>query len=151
MNVKIGKLIFPPVFCFSGICSLVSVTTFGAVADSAGWLPDPDHNFLSWSFGLAVIATFLKFVTAVLFYIESQIIKHRRDKLLGQRSNVFTLSSDDPPYQQTKAWRKALRNELVFLQKETPAFIFTNGMSFYSRVFFLHAVELNWSSAPFII
>lgn len=45
---------------------------FGIYGDDADWMPD--HNYLSWSYSLAVIGTFFSWVTAVLFWIENRIL-----------------------------------------------------------------------------
>jgi len=49
------------------------VIVFGALGDSRDWMPDFEHNFLSWSFGLGVVGTFGLFLTSALFYVEAKV------------------------------------------------------------------------------
>jgi len=63
-----------------GFCGTIAVITFGALGDSRDWMPDFEHNFLSWSFGLAVVGTFGLYLCATLFYIEAKVqAKKQRD------------------------------------------------------------------------
>jgi len=57
----------------AGICGTLSVIIFGALGDSRNWMPDFEHNFLSWSFGLAVVGSFGCYLTAALFYVEAKV------------------------------------------------------------------------------
>merc|ERR1712071_563854 len=57
----------------AGICGTLAVIIFGALGDSRDWMPDFEHNFLSWSFGLAVVGTFGCYLSAALFYIEAKV------------------------------------------------------------------------------
>ena len=36
-------------------------------------MPDFEHNYLSWSFGLGVVGTFGLYVSSMLFYIEAKV------------------------------------------------------------------------------
>jgi len=64
----------------AGFCGTIAVITFGALGDSRDWMPDFEHNFLSWSFGLAVVGTFGLYLCATLFYIEAKVqAKKQRD------------------------------------------------------------------------
>ncbi len=61
-------------------CGTIAVITFGALGDSRDWMPDFEHNFLSWSFGLAVVGTFGLYLSATLFFIEAKVqAKKQRD------------------------------------------------------------------------
>lgn len=65
---------------FLGFCGTIAVITFGALGDSRDWMPDFEHNFLSWSFGLAVVGTFGLYLCATLFFIEAKVqAKKQRD------------------------------------------------------------------------
>ncbi|XP_022257613.1 uncharacterized protein LOC106473481 isoform X1 [Limulus polyphemus] len=61
----------------AGICCTIALITFGARGDGRDWMPDPDHNYLSWSFGLGVVGAFLEYVVSVLFLVESRLAKKR--------------------------------------------------------------------------
>jgi len=55
------------------MCGTIAVIIFGALGDSRDWMPDFEHNFLSWSFGLAVVGTVGLYLSAVLFYVEAKV------------------------------------------------------------------------------
>jgi len=57
----------------AGFCGFIAVIVFGALGDSRDWMPDFEHNFLSWSFGLGVVGTFGLFLTSALFYVEAKV------------------------------------------------------------------------------
>ncbi|XP_076325981.1 uncharacterized protein LOC143233537 isoform X2 [Tachypleus tridentatus] len=61
----------------AGICCTIALITFGARGDGRDWMPDPDHNYLSWSFGLGVVGAFLEYVVSLLFLVESRLAKKR--------------------------------------------------------------------------
>nr|CAH0113552.1 unnamed protein product [Daphnia galeata] len=64
----------------AAFCGTIAVITFGALGDSRDWMPDFEHNFLSWSFGLAVVGTFGLYLSATLFFIEAKVqAKKQRD------------------------------------------------------------------------
>lgn len=54
--------------------------TFGARGDGRDWMPAPEHNYLSWSFGLGVVGTFMAWVAAILFWIEANRVRRREEK-----------------------------------------------------------------------
>ena len=69
-----------PSTVFIAFCGTIAVITFGALGDSRDWMPDFEHNFLSWSFGLAVVGTFGLYLSATLFFIEAKVqAKKQRD------------------------------------------------------------------------
>lgn len=68
------------VFFLAALCGTIAVITFGARGDGRDWMPYPDHNYLSWSFGLAVVGTFFAWVAAILFWIESNRTRRRQEK-----------------------------------------------------------------------
>lgn len=70
---------------FSAVCCTFSVVIFGAMGNREGWMPDPDHNFLSWSFGLGVVGAFFEYVAAVLFFAEWRLVKKRERQYANQQ------------------------------------------------------------------
>lgn len=40
-------------------------------------MPDWEHNYLSWSFGLAFVGAVFNYVSGVLFLVEARIIKRK--------------------------------------------------------------------------
>jgi len=57
----------------AAVCGTIAVLTFGVLGDSRDWMPDYDHNNLSWSFGLGCVGTVLAGFAAILFWVESRI------------------------------------------------------------------------------
>merc|ERR1711953_335546 len=50
---------------------------FGAMGDGRNFMPDWEHNYLSWSFGLAFVGVVMMYVTAVLFLVEARIMQRK--------------------------------------------------------------------------
>lgn len=65
---------------FASFCSIISVIVFGALANEEGWMPDPMHNYLSWSFASAVIGGFCELVAAILLQVDSRHVLLRNEK-----------------------------------------------------------------------
>ncbi|XP_023226086.1 uncharacterized protein [Centruroides vittatus] len=63
---------------FAAICCTLAVIIFGALGDGRDWMPYPDHNYLSWSFGLGVLGAILAFITAILFFADALLVKHKQ-------------------------------------------------------------------------
>lgn len=61
----------------SALSCTAAVTIFAIYADREDWMPDPEHNYLSWSFGAALIGSSLLWIAALLFYIEMQLTIRR--------------------------------------------------------------------------
>lgn len=64
---------------------------FGIRGDDRDWMPDHEHNFLSWSFGFAVVGTFFAWMASILFWAESRILykkQLRKDLHYRMESNV---------------------------------------------------------------
>ncbi|XP_023233395.1 uncharacterized protein LOC111633093 [Centruroides sculpturatus] len=74
----------------AALCCTLSVIIFGAMGNREGWMPDPLHNYLSWSFGLGVVGAFFLYVAAILFYSEWRLLKKREKREDYERPYVFT-------------------------------------------------------------
>lgn len=61
----------------SAISCSSAVTLFATYGNNQDWMPDPEHNYLSWSFAAAAIGSFLLWIAALLFYIEMTLIIRR--------------------------------------------------------------------------
>ncbi|CAG0915739.1 unnamed protein product [Notodromas monacha] len=58
----------------SAFFGFLAITIFGAKGNSdPDWMPNPQHNYFSWSYGLAVVATFAEIVAAVLFAADAHV------------------------------------------------------------------------------
>ncbi|OQR67448.1 hypothetical protein BIW11_02195 [Tropilaelaps mercedesae] len=62
----------------SAVFNSVAVIVFGALGDGRDWMPDPDHNYLSWSFVLGVIGTLVEYFAGVLLLVDG---KHLRKEI----------------------------------------------------------------------
>ena len=72
--------ILSTVMFLAGLFCTIAVVVFGIKGDDRDWMPDPEHNFLSWSFALAVVGVFCHWIAAVLFLVESRILYDRENK-----------------------------------------------------------------------
>ena len=52
-------------------------------------MPDPEHNYLSWSFALAVVGCFFQWVSSILFWVENRILVKKEIK--QNHSNSFDM------------------------------------------------------------
>ncbi|XP_013789749.1 uncharacterized protein LOC106473611 [Limulus polyphemus] len=77
------KILSIVLFISSAFCT-IAVITFGARGDGRDWMPDPDHNFLSWSFALGVLGTLLDYLAAILFFVDSRVGEKRLEKQVKQ-------------------------------------------------------------------
>ena len=65
-------------FFFSlGAFGTVALIIFGALGDGRDFMPDWEHNYLSWSFGLAFVGAVFDYVAGVLFIVEARIMRRK--------------------------------------------------------------------------
>lgn len=63
---------------FTGACcGTIALIIFGSMGDDEDFMPDWEHNYLSWSFGLAFVGVVMMYVAAVLFLVESRIMRRK--------------------------------------------------------------------------
>ena len=85
------KLKLKTVF-FLAICGTIALIIFGAKADGRDFMPDWEHNYLSWSFGLGFVGVVFEYVTAILFIVEARIMQRKdiardmKDQEMNMRS-----------------------------------------------------------------
>jgi len=72
----------------SAFFSTIAVIIFGIRGDDRDWMPDHEHNFLSWSFGLAVVGVFFTWMSAILFWVESRVLYKKE---LKRQQEMFHL------------------------------------------------------------
>lgn len=72
----------------SSLFSTIAVIVFGIRGDDRDWMPGHEHNFLSWSFGLAVVGAFFSWMSTVLFWAESRILYKKELKKEQQMFNM---------------------------------------------------------------
>ncbi|XP_018494122.1 uncharacterized protein LOC100903549 [Galendromus occidentalis] len=60
---------------FACLCSTITVAVFGSCAHMENWMPDPMHNYLSWSFASAVVGAFCELIAVVCLQVDSRHIE----------------------------------------------------------------------------
>lgn len=65
----------------SGLSGGLAVIIFACFGNAKGWMPGQTNNYLGWSFGLGVIGSVLMIVAAVLFLVEANVQRKKRDRL----------------------------------------------------------------------
>ncbi len=66
-----------PITIVSAILGTMALIIFGSLGDGVDFMPDWEHNYLSWSFGLGFVGVTFMFVSGVLFMIEARIIMRK--------------------------------------------------------------------------
>lgn len=61
----------------SAFCGSISCIIFGAYGDGRDWMPNWEHNNISWSYALAVIASLLLWVAGAQFFAEGRVYQAR--------------------------------------------------------------------------
>jgi hypothetical protein len=62
------------IFLFSAVLLFLAVAIFGGECWRRDWLMYPNFNYLSWSYGLAVISMFFHAFAAFFVYLVSEIL-----------------------------------------------------------------------------
>lgn len=60
-----------------GAFGTIALIIFGVYGDGRDFMPDWEHNYLSWSFGLAFVGAVFNYVSGVLFIVEARIIRRK--------------------------------------------------------------------------
>ncbi len=63
---------------FAGALGTIALIIFGALGDGRNYMPEWEHNYLSWSFGIAFVGLIFQYIAGVLFIVEARIL-HRRE------------------------------------------------------------------------
>lgn len=67
----------------------MAVIIFGIRGDDRDWMPDPESNYLSWSFAFAVVGCFFTWTSAVLFFVEARQLDKQKRKRRRQPNGHF--------------------------------------------------------------
>ena len=60
-----------------GVFGTVALIIFGSLGDGRDFMPDWEHNYLSWSFGLAFVGAVFDYIAGVLFLVEARIMRRK--------------------------------------------------------------------------
>lgn len=71
----------------AGVCGTIALIVFGAEGDGRYFMPDWEHNYLSWGFGVGFIAVFLMYIAAVLFIVDARVMLRREESLEKQEKH----------------------------------------------------------------
>jgi len=74
----------------TGALGAVGVIIFGACGDSRDFMPDWEHNYHSWSFGLAVVGVLAAWVDGILFLVEAR----RGERWQKARDKQYTVERE---------------------------------------------------------
>jgi hypothetical protein len=61
----------------SGAVGTLALIIFGSLGDGRDFMPDWEHNYLSWSFGLGFLGVIFEYIAGILFYVEARIITRK--------------------------------------------------------------------------
>jgi hypothetical protein len=61
----------------AGATGTIALIIFGALGDGRNYMPEWEHNYLSWSFGLAFVGIIFQYIAGVLFIVEARIMTRR--------------------------------------------------------------------------
>ena len=65
------------IITFSAALGTIALIIFGVKADGRSFMPDWEHNYLSWSFGLGFVGVVFMYVCGILFLVEARIIMRK--------------------------------------------------------------------------
>lgn len=75
-----------------GISGGLAVIIFACFGNTEGWMPGHANNFFGWSFIMAVVGSVLIIITGVLFLVEANIQRKKREYLKESQTR-FQLES----------------------------------------------------------
>ncbi len=53
---------------------MIAVVVFGVHGDKRDFMPDWEHNYHSWSFGLACVGVILQVADGIVFLVEARVV-----------------------------------------------------------------------------
>lgn len=64
-----------------GTSGVLAVIVFGSLGNTEGWMPGHETNYFGWSFVLGVIGVILVLIAGLLFIVEGNIQRKKRNYL----------------------------------------------------------------------
>ncbi|XP_043283894.1 uncharacterized protein sinu isoform X2 [Venturia canescens] len=75
----------------AGVCGVIGVIVFACFGNADGWMPGHTNNFFGYSFGLGVCGSVLSLIASLLFLVEANVQRKKRQYLKESQSR-FQLS-----------------------------------------------------------
>lgn len=99
-KMALSQFIVSMTMFLSGALIAVAVSVFGVKSKiDRQWFPRPDQNYLSWSFGLAVVSGFFAVFSAMCLLFDSLRIKYDdKKKALKERYKAYEMKTALPQY-----------------------------------------------------
>lgn len=75
----------------AAICGIIACIIFGALGDSRDWMPNWEHNDLSWSYGLGVTGSFILLAAGILFLVEGRRYVKKIERMSSEHKMHTTI------------------------------------------------------------
>jgi len=67
-------------FRLTAVSGTIAVIIFGACGDGRDWMPNWEHNNISWSHALAVFGVLFLYISGVLYLVEGRVHHKKRER-----------------------------------------------------------------------
>jgi len=74
----------------STVAAFIALIVFGVYKEDRRWVPRPDMNLLSWSYGVCVIAGFFCLLSALCLYLAGKEKKTEYDSGKFSHATTYT-------------------------------------------------------------
>ncbi|XP_063992951.1 uncharacterized protein LOC135170818 [Diachasmimorpha longicaudata] len=74
----------------SGVTGFIACIIFAARGDGRDWMPNWEHNDISWSYALAVVGSLFLLAGGILFLVEGRRHKKRLERMLDEEPKTHT-------------------------------------------------------------
>jgi TRAP-type C4-dicarboxylate transport system permease small subunit len=79
LRLSIHRLL---IFCFylTAVSGTIAIIIFGACGDGRDWMPNWEHNNISWSYALAVFGVLFLYISGILYLVEGRVHHKKRQR-----------------------------------------------------------------------
>lgn len=64
----------------AAVSGTLAVIIFGARGDGRDWMPNWEHNDISWSYAMAVMGVLFLYIAGILFLIEGRVHRMKQER-----------------------------------------------------------------------
>ncbi|KDR20697.1 uncharacterized protein LOC110828763 [Zootermopsis nevadensis] len=64
----------------AAVSGTIAVIIFGACGDGRDWMPNWEHNNISWSYALAVFGVLFLYISGILYLVEGRVHHKKRER-----------------------------------------------------------------------